>query len=183
MDSTDLLRLKELYPIPSKEAIELIAKLNPEVSSEANVIIQAANTLITPTIEYGILVSDHSFNTDDKLAFAEILGLKLVRSSTRLKDYRGADHEVFLLRAREKGFKVAFNINWEGPAGNGQQPSSFPTSDNLKLYLERFRDVVTAFKDVFAFVSVENEPNNPNFYLQDDVNTVYYIEQVRQAII
>lgn len=130
-------------------------------------------------VKFGALMLGNGLSTPDKLTFSDNLTVDIIRTSVEMDSYPGS--EGFLDRIVAAGNKkCALNINWNGSASPTRL---FVHGPDLETYISKMDTVLGIYHNTIEFVTIENEPDNGNYFAQDATNTGYYIEQVRRAII
>lgn len=133
---------------------------------------------------WGSLALGTSLNVDQKMTFADNLKVNVVRNSVEMNSYNSGDSVGFLEQARSNHKKVALNINWDTVADRTNSGKHFVSGTNLNTYISRLTSLVSKYQDIILFVTVENEPDNNNYFDQtnNSGDTDNYIEEVRRAI-
>jgi hypothetical protein len=124
----------------------------------------------TSSIQFGILIAGTVLSSDQKMGLMDQFNVTLLRTSSIMHNWVGANNEKMLIKLKSDNKKCALNCNFKLVGRNGSEkvPNPFVTGADLDEFLFNLDRVTAAFgpagTDVIEFVVIENEPTTANFY-------------------
>jgi hypothetical protein len=134
--------------VPNNEAFNISSQSTSNVEASA----------VTDETRFGVFISNGT--TDNKITIANKTGVRYVRASIILKDFKG-NHSV-VDKYMNNGFKVLLNLNWDRAysRSEGRKPVPFPK--DMVAYKKLLGKVLDKYKPEVAVI--ENEPTTDIFY-------------------